>query len=113
MSLERAALHWVRGHELLLEDLGHLDRALRLSYEAFCASPEAELERIRAFLGLETPFDAAAAREPVPAPTLDGRARPIADQNAASLGRLSAADVETVTRIAGPMMERLGYRPPG
>jgi Sulfotransferase family len=109
LSIEDAALHWARGNETLLEDGSHLDHFLVLTYEGLCARPEEQLERVEGFLELETPFDRSVVAEPIVVREVGGKPRPILDRNAESIERLTPDEVETINRIAGPVMERLGY----
>lgn len=45
--------HWVVAHELLEEDLPHLERVHVVGYETFVSDPEPELSALYGFLGLE------------------------------------------------------------
>jgi hypothetical protein len=47
--------HWLRAHELFVEDMPHLRRLHVLRYEDLVADPDGELERVFAFLGLGDP----------------------------------------------------------
>ncbi len=109
-SLEEASEHWSEVHRWLLSDIPSLQHCLLLRYEEFCTAPATDLARIESFLRLETPFPpgALAAQE---VRNLDGRPSPIQNFNDKSLARLSRAELDLVTRIAGPVMEQLGYEP--
>jgi hypothetical protein len=107
--IEDAARHWVSGNKCLLADIPHLEQCLLLSYEDFCARPEEHLERIGRFLELDVPFDRTILTMRIPKGSLTGRHQSIQNFNAKSLERLSRNDIEAITRIAGPLMERLGY----
>jgi hypothetical protein len=111
-SIEDAARHWTIGHEILLEDMPHLERCLLLTYEQLCDDLGATLERLESFLDLETPFDRASLSRPMRAPIAGGVQEAVRSQNAWSVSRLTAAEIETITRIAGPVMARLGYSCP-
>lgn len=50
--------HWVRAHELLLEDAPHHERLLVLRYEDLVADAEARLGDVARLLGLDTPLPA-------------------------------------------------------
>jgi hypothetical protein len=50
--------HWLRAHELLLEDAPLLRRLHVVRYEDLVEHPVDELARIQEFLGLDTPFPA-------------------------------------------------------
>jgi Sulfotransferase family len=109
LAVEEAAQHWTRGNEILLEDVGHLERCLALTYETLTEDPEEELERVRSFLELEEPFDPDVVSAPILMHNITGQAQPIQNLNARSLERLSPEDLAAIDRIAGPLMERLGY----
>ncbi len=48
--------HWMVAHEILADDLGHLNRALVVHYENLVRRPEVELGRVGRFLGLDSPL---------------------------------------------------------
>ena len=60
--------HWLRAHELFVEDMPHLRRLHVLRYEDLVVDPDAELERAFAFLGLDDPN---AGREPAEGVNVD------------------------------------------
>jgi hypothetical protein len=109
LSIEEAALHWVRGNEIMLDDAGHLEHFLLVTYEEFATRPETELDRIEEFLGLEEPLDRSVLEQPLPFHNVDGRVQRLTNLNAKSLERLAPGEIEMIDRIAGPLMERLGY----
>ncbi|MDQ3867593.1 MAG: sulfotransferase [Actinomycetota bacterium] len=53
--VHRLLEHWLRAHELLVEDAAHLERLHVLRYEDLVGDPDATLARVFAFLGLEDP----------------------------------------------------------
>lgn len=55
-SLASLVDHWLIAHRLLQEDLPELRRALIVHYEDLVNHPEAELERVQRFLGLDGPI---------------------------------------------------------
>ncbi len=107
-SLADAALHWASVNECLLEDLAHLQRALLLRYEDFCARPRECLADIQRSLELGAAFPAEAlqARR---VHNIDRSQSTIRDFNAKSMERLSRADLDVINAVAGPVMSRLGY----
>jgi hypothetical protein len=109
VAIDVAARHWAAGNRYLLEDRAHLERWLMLTYEAFCADPAGELRRIEEFLGLARPIDRRLLATPLRAPNIHGQPAPIQDMNPLSLQRLSADDIATINRHAGPVMRELGY----
>lgn len=61
-SLASLVGHWVRAHEVLRDDLAHLERVHVVHYEHLLADPRAELDAIGAFLGLPGPVPDSALR---------------------------------------------------
>ena len=106
--IEDAALHWRRAHEVLLSDEPHIDRILWLSYEELCADPASALARAQSFLKLADPFDIEASRI-FHVHNVDGAPSHVSSFNAKSIARLSDQDIASINRIAGPMIQRLGY----
>jgi hypothetical protein len=109
ISIEDAATHWARGNEFLLADMPHLERCLFFTYEAFCADPAEHIDRIERFLGLDGAFDRTVIARPIRAHNIEGDPQIIQNLNSKSIERLSQSDIETVGRIAGPVMEQFGY----
>ena len=108
-SLEEAALHWVAANECMLADVEHLQDCLCLRYEDFCRQPAEHLDKLENFLGLDMPIDRKVLTTPRRIHNIDATPRPIGNLNERSLAQLSAADLACIDRIAGPLMERLGY----
>jgi hypothetical protein len=111
-SIEEAAVHWKRVHEILLEDMQHLDMCLTIRYEDLCDHPGKELTRIEDFLGIRL------GGQSIPAKSGSSPVRdeleiplPIRNLNAESLKRLDPDSLDTVNRIAGAVMGSFGYRP--
>ena len=109
--IEEAALHWVRSHECLLDDITHLDHCLCLRYEDLCVRPLEHLEMLENFLGLECPFDRNVLTTPRKIHNIDCKPQLIRDLNQRSVERLSTEDLAVIDRVAGPLMARLGYEP--
>lgn len=107
-SITDAAIHWTKVNECLLEDMDHLQHALLVRYEDFCASPSEHLARIQDSLQLNAPFpsEALQARR---VHNIDKKSSGIRNFNAKSLERLSRDDLDTINSIAGAVMTRLGY----
>ncbi len=90
---------------MLQKDSSYLDHLLWVSYESLAESPKDVLNNIARFAGLEdfptfNTDDALVVHE---------RKQPIADLNNESIERLSAQDIATINRIAGPTLEKFGY----
>lgn len=56
-SVEAMVRHWIRAHELMVEDLPSLRSCHVVYYEDLVAQPSEELARIQRWLGLDEPFD--------------------------------------------------------
>lgn len=57
-SLSSMVAHWVRAHQILVDDMPHLRRLRVVHYEDLVARPEAELGRLQQLLGLDSPIPA-------------------------------------------------------
>ena len=110
-TIEDAARQWATANEVLLADAESLERFLLLTYEELTERPEETLERLREFLDLDEPFDRSVAERPLRMVNVEGEPRPLQNFNAKSLERLTDEEIAAIDRIAGPMMERLGYVP--
>jgi hypothetical protein len=110
-TIEDAARQWASANEVMLADSERLEHFLRITYEELTERPDETLERMRAFLELEQPFDRAVAERPLRMVNVEGEPRPLQNFNVKSLDRLTDEEIATIDRIAGPMMERLGYVP--
>src|ERR1019366_4959321 len=110
-TIEEAALHWVRSNECLLDDGTQLQHFLCFRYEDLCRQPAEHLRKIEDFLELDTPFDRNGLTTPRHIHNIDATPQLIHNFNERSLQQLSTADTALIDRIAGPLMERLGYEP--
>lgn len=93
-TAERIAARWVGGIEIMER---HRGRLFAIRYEDLVRQPEAELERLAEWLGVEpSGFDA----------------KPVSD---AAVGKyrngLSDQELDQVLKVAGPTLHRLGYSP--
>jgi hypothetical protein len=115
-SIEEAAIHWRTVHEVLSNDMPHLEQRLVVSYEDFCESPLQQLSRIQLFLGLEDPFDPSIASKEFNAhnmDNLDKSPRKLRNFNDRSISQLTNEQRATITRIVGETMIPWGYQPLG
>jgi hypothetical protein len=108
-SIEEAAWHWVRSNECLLNDIEYLEQCLFFRYEDLCANPEDYLGKLEQFLGLDIPINRSVLTTPRNIHNIDSMPQKIRNMNERSLQQLSQADLATIDRIAGSLMERLGY----
>ncbi|OAI53256.1 hypothetical protein AYO44_04295 [Planctomycetaceae bacterium SCGC AG-212-F19] len=109
VPVEHAAAHWVVCHDALLDDLPHLQSKLLIRYEDLCAAPVRELQRVQDLLGLKQPFDEKVVYGEFPVHNLSNTSAAIQDFNSKSYANLTPREFDTITRIAGPTMEKLGY----
>jgi hypothetical protein len=108
-SLVEAARHWRFVHEVLEEDLPHLDRYVTVSYEEFCERPEDVLSRLESFLDLPVPFDRALVGGSFNAHNIDGTPQRLQNFNDRSYQRLSREDLTAIGGAIGDVMTRWGY----
>lgn len=109
-SVERGARHWNRVNELMLRDAGSVERFLLVKYEDLVTKPGAAAARLAEFLALDAERVALATAGKYDFCTLSGGgSQSISNMNLRSISRLSASDLDTIRRFAGPMLERLDY----
>jgi hypothetical protein len=110
-TIEQAARHWNRVHQILLEDMPLLEECLWLRYEDLCIDLENQLRRLEQFLKLELPFDRNLRSYEIQMHNIEERPQPIRNFNQSSMERLTADDVATITRITADAMRRFDYEP--
>ncbi len=114
MTVARAARHWNKAHEIMLEDLKEVKDYAVFRYEDLCRDPADMLARLLEFLDLP-PFDySETLSKPIP---IFKKHRPehmvkIRNMNRESFSRLSEQDIRNITREAGPMLKRFDYLDP-
>lgn len=109
MTVARAARHWNKAHEVMLDDLKDLEGYAVIRYEDFCRDPADMLDRLIEFFELP-PFDYTQILDK-PIPIFRGY-RPeakIRNMNGESFAKLSPEDIADITREAAPMLKRFGY----
>ena len=104
-TIEQCAHQWARSNQLLLEDAPCLEHLLWVSYEELTRDPQQTLDRIVEFAGLP-PFPRMDAARSV---SVHERDEPLRNMNAESIESLSPADLETITRVAGDMLQHFRY----
>jgi hypothetical protein len=108
-SLAEAARHWRTVHEILEEDLPHLERYTTVTYEDFCERPDEVLAALEGFLGLPEPFDRRLLTSEFNAHNMDGSPQRLQNFNERSFGRLSNEDRAIVRDTIADVMTRWGY----
>lgn len=98
------ARQWARSNEVLLEDAEHLERVHWVRYEDLAAAPSAEIEGILDFIGVSS-----GAVDTTGSWNVHERSGSIRDMNQESIDRLTPGEIDEITEIARPMLERFGY----
>lgn len=110
-TIEQAIEHWTRAHDVLMKDLPHLQHVLRVTYERLSDDTQAVLRDIERFLELPTPFDRDVLSREFNIHNMEDQPALIQNFNQRSIDRLTHDDIETINRIAGDVMRRVGYEP--
>lgn len=100
-----SAEQWRRSNEVLEQDSRHLRHFRWVKYEDLAASPLQVLNEIALFLGIQ-PFSDSLIQQNW---AIHERNESIRDLNYESIRRLRPEQIDEVTRIAGPMLQRFGY----
>ncbi len=102
---ELTARQWVAFDDHIRAEMAEVPRGHAISYEALMAQPVETLTGVFAFLGLSIPEMGPAAD----GIAIDGHHHELADQNAASLARLTDAEKDAMRPIMADAMRRHGY----
>lgn len=104
--IEQCAWQWRRSVEIVEEDAPFLKKLIWVSYEDLVASPLVELNRIAEFVGVSSfkNFD------PNSKLSIHERQESVRDLNQLSINKLSLEDILKVNEVAGPLLDRLGYK---
>lgn len=109
MTVARAARHWSKAHEVMLNDLRDLEGYAVIRYEDFCRDPADMLDRMIEFFEL-SPFNyTPILNQPIPIFRGYRPEAKIRNMNGESFSRLSDEDIADISREAAPMLERFGY----
>jgi hypothetical protein len=112
VTIEEIARQWKVAHDLLLEDLPHLEKNLILYYEDLCGDLEAQLQRLSAFLALEPGLTRSMLPAVIPTTkNVHDAYLPITNLNADNRAWLSVDDMDVIKRVAADTMARIGYPP--
>ena len=111
VGIEEAARQWATANEVMLADAKQLEHFHLVTYEDLTERPDEVLERFADFLSLAVPFDRSVVDTPIAMHNVTGSPQRLQNFNLQSLDRLTKEEIATIDRIAGPMMERLGYAP--
>ena len=109
MTVARAARHWNKAHEVMLNDTKDLRNYAVIRYEDFCRDPADMLRRLVEFFDLP-PFDyEETLSKPIPIFKGYRREAKIRNMNGNSFANLSEQDIADITREAEPMLRRFNY----
>ena len=111
-AIEDIARQWKVAHDILLEDLQYLDSNLIVYYEDLCNRLEEQLQRLSEFLDLERRLTRAMLPSLIPtARNVYDRYLPVQDLNKNNRSSLTSDEMDTIKRIAGETISRVGYPP--
>ena len=102
---ELTARQWVAFDDHIRSEIAEVPRSHAITYEQVMERPAETLSRIFDFLDLPTPEMQTVAD----GISIDGHHHELADQNAASLARLTAAEMDAMRPIMAEAMQRHGY----
>lgn len=106
--LELAAHQWAAANEIMLADFAHLDRAMLVRYEELTERPDDVIAAVCAFTGLpEMPSSLTGRRFAV-----HDEHSTVRNMNGRSIAALSVDERAEIRRVAGPMLDELGYAAP-
>ncbi|KKN39377.1 hypothetical protein LCGC14_0744110 [marine sediment metagenome] len=109
MTVARAARHWNKAHEVMLNDTKDLRDYAVIRYEDLCRDPADMLRRLVEFFDLP-PFDyEEVLAKPIPIFKGYRRHQKIRNMNGESFKNLSEEDITDISREAAPMLKRFGY----
>ena len=109
MTVARAARHWNKAHEVMLNDTNELRDYAVIRYEDLCRDPADMLRRLVEFFDLP-PFDyEGVLANPIPIFKGYRREAKIRNMNGRSFANLSEQDIADISREAAPMLKRFGY----
>jgi len=111
-AIEDIARQWKVANDLLLEDIQYLGRNLIVYYEDLCGRLEEHLQKLSEFLELNPKLTRAMLPSLIPtAKNVYDAYLPIQNLNEENRSWLTAEEMQTIKRIAGETISRLGYPP--
>ncbi len=108
-TIEEAAVHWAKVHEVLRDDMPRLEACLVMRYEDVCERPGDELRRLERFLALPAPFDRGLLTRNFRSHNMDGTPRTLQNLNARSLRRLTREDLDSINGHVAAEAAMFGY----
>lgn len=101
ISIKRAALHWNKVHDILRQDLPHIQKKIVLTYDELTEQPHETLSGIRKFLDLKSGFEGAT----LGSFTIHGQKSPVANMDGKSISKLSKKEIDTINEICSINLE--------
>jgi hypothetical protein len=105
--LEKAAYQWVRTLEVLADDRPALQKLIEIRYEDLVIEPTQTINLLLNFLGLPERGE----RLVSPDYLIHGVRAPISNHNATRICRMTPNQIQIVSAIASPWLDRYGYTP--
>jgi hypothetical protein len=106
--IEKCAWQWRRSNEVMQQNIAHIKRFLPVTYEALTNDTSGTLNRITRFLGIPEFVGLESGREW----KIHERHEPLRNMNDESIRRLEPSQIESIYRVAGNMLDTLGYSRP-
>lgn len=103
--IEMSAYQWMRSNQILQQDAEYLQRFMWVKYEDLADDTVGTLNKITEFVGVEG-FD---HFESGRSWSIHERNEQVRNMNSESIKRLSPQQIESITRVAGEMMDTFGY----
>jgi hypothetical protein len=105
-SLELSARQWLVSNEIMLRDFESLKHKRTITYEELTGDPVETLGQVFGFLALDAAHSQSAANR---AWHIHEQVSTIKNMNGRSLAILTSEEMETIGRIAGPMLSKFDY----
>ena len=103
--IEMSAYQWMRSNQILQQDAEYLKRFMWIKYEDLAEDTVGALNKITEFVGVEGFDNFEAGRHW----SIHERNEHVRNMNAESIKRLTPEQIETITRVAGEMINAFGY----
>lgn len=103
--IEMSAYQWMRSNQILQQDAEYLQRFMWVKYEDLADDTVGTLNKITEFVGVEG-FD---HFESGRSWSIHERNEQVRNMNSESIKRLSPQQIDSITRVAGVMMDVFGY----
>jgi hypothetical protein len=105
--LEDCARHWREANRIMLEDAGHVNHFLLISYEYLTKSLNEAMEEVWSFL--EIPPITLKENEVFDRHNITNTPQPVRNMNPHSIGALSESERQVIRGICWPFADQFGY----